>query len=249
MAATQRAVSPPVTVGKYNALSLGIVPNEAGELMLGKGARKRPLREVHLELARIDNEKTLKKALASFGYSSSVQLTPVEKGLLVGPDGENIHFPLAFDEVFKEKFWIAPLGGTYFGYKGFGLNMLIELDNVIGGGEADLIRKLDSIGRPTTPERVSQTIEAYALDGLDSIEESKKRLGKAVQVTIECGNNLMFLPGEKEHRCREEYMTHGIPMAAEQVNKLRKIAEDIGIPFNIKPVDESNDQHAGSSAY
>ena len=74
----------------------------------------------------------------------------MEKGLLKGPEGEEIRYPLVFDEVFKNKFWVAPLGGTYFGYKGFGLNMFLELDNVIGGGVPGLIRMLDDQGNPTT---------------------------------------------------------------------------------------------------
>jgi len=236
MAATQRAVSPPVDAAKFNASVLGIAESEDGRLLIGKGDRKTPLRDVHLRLARIDNEDDLKKEIADYGYGPDVRLTSVEKGLLKGPEGEDIQFPLAFDDVFKEKFWIAPLGGTYFGYKGFGLNMLIELDNVVGGGEAGLIRQLDTEGRRETPERVSHTIEAYAIDALYPLKEAKARLGEAVRVTAECGNDLMFLPGEKEQLCRKRYMEQGAPLSAKRLTVLRSLAEELGIPFRLTPL-------------
>jgi LDH2 family malate/lactate/ureidoglycolate dehydrogenase len=236
MAATQRAVSPAIDVAKFNAVTLGMTKTVDGQFVIGKGERKTPLRQVHLPLSRIDTENDLKNKLADFGYETSLRLISVEKGLLKGPEGEDIFFPLAFDDVFKEQFWIAPLGGTYFGYKGFGLNMLIELDNVVGGGEKGLIRKLDSDGRPRTPERVSHTIEAYAIDGLIPLEKSKGRIGKAVRVTRECGNALIFLPGEKEQTCRKERIKLGIPMSAERLDRLRKIADDVGVPFDLEPI-------------
>ncbi len=236
MAATQRAVSPAIGVAKFNAITLGMSETADGQFLIGKGDRKTPLRRVHLELSRIDTEDDLKKELANFGYENSFQLNSVEKGLLKGPDGEDIYHPLAFDDVFKEQFWIAPLGGTYFGYKGFGLNMLIELDNVVGGGAEGFIRKLDSDGKPRTPERVSHTIEAYAIDGLNPLAESKRRLGKAVRLTRECGSGLTFLPGEKEQICRKENLERGIPMSVEQLSKLREIADEVGVLFDLEPI-------------
>ncbi|UCE56344.1 MAG: Ldh family oxidoreductase, partial [Desulfobacterales bacterium] len=195
MAATQRAISPALDVAKYNSKVLGIFKDADGMLIIPIGNRQRKLAEVHLCVAR---SETQEEALRKLGSAKPIKLRAVEKGLLKGPQGENIHFPLAFDEVFKTYFWVAPLGGTYFGYKGFGLNMLIELDNVIGGGTSELIRILDSEGKRTTLERVSQTLEAYAIDILVPLEEAKMRLKEAVDTTIRCGNRLMYLPGQKE---------------------------------------------------
>ena len=156
--------------------------------------------------------------------------------MLKGPAGEDIRYPLSFDEVFKSEFWVAPLGGTFFGYKGFGLIMLIELDNVIGGGEPDLIRRLDANGKPETPEWVSQTIEAYAIDAKYPLPEAKKRIGESVRTTRRCGNELMFLPGEKEQIARRENLKRGIPMTADQLKKLAAVARRVGIAFNLKPI-------------
>ena len=233
MAATQRAVSPALEVAKFNAKVLGIIKDADGMFTIPLGNQKKKLSEVHLCVAR---SETQKEALRKLGSEKSIRLRAVEKGLLKGPEGENIHFPLAFDEVFKTHFCVAPLGGTYFGYKGFGLNMLIELDNVIGGGAPGLIRILDSEGKRTTLERVSQTLEAYAIDIVVPLEEAKMRLKEAVDTTLRCGNRLMYLPGQKEQETRKEYLAHGIPMTAERIARLRNVAADkrVGISFDLE---------------
>ena len=232
MAATQRAVSPALDVAHFNSKVLGIVKDADGIFTIPLGNQKRKLSEVHLSAARCETQK---EALRKLGLNKSIKLKAVEKGLLKGPQGENIHFPLAFDDVFKTHFWVAPLGGTYFGYKGFGLNLLIELDNVIGGGAPGLIRILDSEGQRKTLERVSQTLEAYAIDIVVPLEEAKMRLKEAVDTTLKCGNRLMYLPGQKEQETKKAYLAHGIPMTAERIARLRSVAADkrVGISFDL----------------
>jgi len=235
MAATQRAVSPALEVAKYNTKALGIHLDADAVLTIPIGNQKKELSKVHLFVAR---SETREEALQELGCDPSIRLRSVEKGLLKGPQGENIHFPLAFDEVFKTQFWVAPLGGTHFGYKGFGLNMLIELDNVMGGGTPGLIRVLDSGGKRATLERVSQTLEAYAIDMIIPIEEAKMRLKQAVDTTVGCANRLMYLPGQKEQETRKEYLANGIPMTPERMDRLRSIAADkrVGVLKIISPL-------------
>jgi len=236
MATTQRAVSPAVNAAQHNAEQLGVYTDPKGLTFIGKGTQKIRLEQVHLALSKIDDAATLNKALAEFGYDETLCLKPVEPGLLMGPAGEDIHYPLAFDSVFKNQFWIAPLGGTLFGYKGFGLNMLVELDNVIGGGETGWIRKLNPQGKPETPERVSQTLEAHAIDAVYPLAEAKARLGTSVRLTGRCGNDLMILPGEKEQRSRDDLIQNGIPVSEHQLGKLRALAERLHVPFCLKAV-------------
>lgn len=235
MATTQRAVSPAVNTANNNAAALGIAVNSNGPVYIGRGERKALLRDVHLAIAQLDSDEALQQALSNLGYDSAVRLQSVEKGLVKGPSDEDINYPLAFDDIFKKQFSIAPLGGTYFGYKGFGLNMLVELDNVMGGGEAGLIRVLDAIGTPQTPERVAQTIEAYAIDMVYPLSEVKKQLGESVRTTRQCGNRFMFLPGEKEQLSRIKLLKEGIPVTVDQLKALRAFAEKAGVEFNLKP--------------
>ena len=235
MAATQRAVSPALAVARYNSDVLNIKRNKNGIFSMRCNGTEVKLSDIHLSVAK---SRSQKEALEKLGIKDSVELHAVEKGLLKGPDGEEIRYPLVFDDVFKNKFWVAPLGGTYFGYKGFGLNMLIELDNVVGGGVPGLIRVLDNQGNPTTPERVSQTIEAYAIDVISPLKEAKENLRRSVETTLQCGNSLMYLPGQKEQECRKEYFAHGIPMTAERVRLLEQTASDprVNMPFCLSPV-------------
>jgi LDH2 family malate/lactate/ureidoglycolate dehydrogenase len=236
MAATQRALSPALEIAKYNSKVLGIFRDADGMLTIPNGNQKHKLSEVHFAVA---SSETREEALRKLDFAKPVKLKPAQKGLLKGPQGENINFPLAFDEVFKNNFWVAALGGTYFGYKGFGLNMLIELDNVVGGGATGLIRILDGGGRRTTTERVSQTLEAYAIDILVPLKEAKMRLKEAVDTTIRCGNRLMYLPGQKEQETKKAYLTHGIPMTAERIARLRSVAADkrVGMSFDLSEIE------------
>lgn len=232
MASTQRAVSPAIEIGKFNTQALQITQDKEGVFFIGKGDKKKKLSEsLHLSLARSESIEQLRKKLNKLGYDDAINVKSVEKGLLKGPDGEEINYPIAFDKTFKKHFWIATIGGTFFGYKGFGLNMLIELDNVIGGGTTGVIRELDKNEKPQTPERVSQTIEAYAIDVLYPLEVAKIKLGESVKMTKNCGNNLLYLPGQKEQETRKEYLAKGIPMTPDSINKLKTIALEVGVPF------------------
>ena len=234
MAATQRAVSPAFEVAKYNARALEITQDKEGISYIGKGDKRKELSEdLHLSLARSESCGQLLNGLNKLGYDTTVKVKNVEKGLLRGPEGEERRYPLALDDTFKNHFWIAPLGGTFFGYKGFGLNMLIELDNVIGGGVTGLIRELDKNGNPKTTERVSQTIEAYAIDVLYPLEVAKIKLRESVKTTIDCGNHLLYLPGQKEQETKRDYLANGIPMTPERIDALKTIAAEVGVPFDI----------------
>ena len=237
MATTQRAVSPAIAAAKYNSQALEITQDKKGMSSIGRGDKKRELSDdLHLSLARIQSYEQLLGGLTELGYNTPIRLAAVERGLLKGPDGEEIRYPLAFNDTFKNHFWVAPLGGTFFGYKGFGLNMLIELDNVIGGGVSGLIRELDNNGTPQTTERVSHTIEAYAIDVLDPLEVAKRRLKESVEKTKDCGNPLLYLPGQKEQETKKNYLSNGIPMTQERLDKLRTIAEAVGVTFDIIPI-------------
>lgn len=111
--------------------------------------------------------------------------------------------------------------------------MLIELDNVIGGGVTGLIRELDKNGNPKTPERVSQTIEAYAIDVLYPLEVAKRRLRESVETTKDCGNQLLYLPGQKEQETKREYLANGIPMTQDRIDALKTIAAEVGVPLSL----------------
>ncbi len=235
MALTQRAVSPIIEVARHNQGVLGIVPDDSGDFLVQTGNGERKVSELHLEVA---TSRTRTEALEKLSLPHDLELRSPEKGLLKGPGDVDVNFPLVFDSVMKRECYVAQLGGTYFGYKGFGLNMLVELDNVLGGGVSGLIRQLTPEGQPATPERVAQTIEAYAIDVVEPLEKVKRRLRESVDVTADCGNELMYLPGHKEQAARREHLANGVPMTPGRIAMLKKVAADprVNLPFNLQPI-------------
>ncbi len=120
---------------------------------------------------------------------------------------------------------VLPLGGEQFGYKGSGLNILIELDNVIGGGS---LKRIPSM-RETPVCRVSHIFEAWRIDALFPYEETQERLKEAIRDIRAHGGEDMLLPGEREARRKTDAERHGIPYETAQLEVLQKIAETTGI--------------------
>jgi LDH2 family malate/lactate/ureidoglycolate dehydrogenase len=120
---------------------------------------------------------------------------------------------------------VLPLGGEQFGYKGSGLNILIELDNVIGGGSPERIPSM----RETPVCRVSQVLEAWRIDFLFPETEARQRLREAVHDIRAHGGSNMLLPGEREARRKAVAEMRGIPYQPSQWETLRSIAKRTGI--------------------
>jgi LDH2 family malate/lactate/ureidoglycolate dehydrogenase len=121
---------------------------------------------------------------------------------------------------------VLPLGGEQFGYKGSGLNILIELDNVIGGGSLERIPSM----RETPMCRVSQTFEAWRIDFLFPEEEALRRVREAVMDIRSYGGPDMLLPGEREARRKADAEKRGIPYETSQWETLDIISGKTGIP-------------------
>ena len=120
---------------------------------------------------------------------------------------------------------VLPLGGEQFGYKGSGLNILIELDNVIGGGSLERIPSM----RETPWCRVSQTFEAWRIDFLYPEEEALLRVGEAIKDIRSYGGPDMLLPGEREARRKADAEKRGIPYEKSQWETLDIISGKTGI--------------------
>ncbi|MBN2112357.1 Ldh family oxidoreductase [Candidatus Woesearchaeota archaeon] len=223
MASTQRAVSPAIKVAKDNFAKLMRLKHECGidyvsdleqiqgEAALGKG-----------KYSQIN--KQLKENLG-------IELAALPEQYVLDKEGREVRYPLSFNGYFKSNYWIAPLGGTTFGYKGFILNMMIEMDNITGGGNPNPIPS----GNQSAEGRVSQTVEAYCIDHYEPIDVIKRNLRIAVERTITSGGDGVKLPGQKEHEFMADRLSNGIPYNSEQIGRLVKAGEDAGVEFNVNP--------------
>ncbi len=120
---------------------------------------------------------------------------------------------------------VLPLGGERFGYKGSGLNILIELDNVLGGGSLERIPSM----RETPVCRVSHVFEAWRIDFLFPEEEARRRVEAAVRDIRAHGGPGMLLPGEREARRKADAEKRGIPYERSQWETLDLLSGETGI--------------------
>jgi LDH2 family malate/lactate/ureidoglycolate dehydrogenase len=160
----------------------------------------------------------------------------VEKSSLPFPvydqNGNETTDPHLFKDImdFLSNGSMIPVGGlgkgdADVGYKGTGLAILIELDNVIGGGLSEFVSSLVfDQGR-----WIRQTFEAWQIDTLFPKEKTLLHISETVQNIRKDQGNTMLLPGEKEARQREISLREGIPYTPKQIIRLEKLGQSIGL--------------------
>ena len=137
-----------------------------------------------------------------------------------------------FDGVvdFLKRGSMIPLGGmgeegADAGYKGTGMAMLIELDNVIGGGVSTYIDPLADDEK----RQIRQTFEAWRIDTLFERDDALAHISETLSDIKSHQGEEMLLPGEKESICRESALKHGIPYEAIQVSRLERLGQSVGL--------------------
>ena len=148
------------------------------------------------------------------------------------PDGLKTTDSRAFDGYadFLKRGSMIPLGGmgeegADAGYKGTGMAMLIELDNVIGAGVSRFIEPL----REDEKRRIRQTFEAWRIDTLFSRNDALAYISETVSDIKSQQGKGMLLPGEKEAIRRKNSLSHGIPYTASQIARLEKLGRSVGL--------------------
>lgn len=137
---------------------------------------------------------------------------------------------------------MVPLGGLFgegqgpkadSGYKGSGLSMLIELDNVIGGGFSQYVS-------PTVHDKgrwIRQSFEAWRIDTLFPQDQAIREISRTVDDIRAYGGKNMLLPGEKETKDRKDAIINGIPYEDIQIGRLEGSATEVGMA-RLKPVNK-----------
>ena len=140
-------------------------------------------------------------------------------------------FAPSIDDLDNVKGSVFPLGSTLAGYKGDAMLRFIEIDNALGGGPIVQI----PLGSKDASRRISHTFEAQAIDVMYSKEEALERVKELMRDYEEhyFGPNSRW-PGDRAEKAREYSEKEGIPYSEGQINTLRRAAEHVGLPFDLK---------------
>lgn len=126
---------------------------------------------------------------------------------------------------------LLPLGSRLetSSHKGYGLGLMVDiLSGLLPGGASGLwsdVRQLEQ----------GHWFAAWRIDAFRDLGEFKadmKRLVDSIRATRpEPGRESVLVPGDPEHRARADRSVNGVPLDAETVEGLQKLAEEIGSPF------------------
>jgi LDH2 family malate/lactate/ureidoglycolate dehydrogenase len=148
------------------------------------------------------------------------------------PDGSKTADAQVFDGFvdFLKQGSMIPLGGmgeggADVGYKGTGMAILIELDNVLGAGMSTYIDPLVEDEK----RRIRQTFEAWRIDTLFEQDDALRYISQTISDIKSDQGDGILLPGEKESIHRENVLKHGIPYTAIQITRLEKLGQTVDL--------------------
>jgi uncharacterized oxidoreductase len=159
----------------------------------------------------------------------------------VSSSGEPLTDPAAFEDGDGA---ILPLGGHTSGYKGFGLGVIAELFAGMFGdasvaGEIEGSVNNAALFLAVDPDRFGTRKDNRAR--IEALSEFLRAADYSTDIPAGPGarGEQALLPGEAEHRTREEHETEGIPFAQETLDLLAEVATDYGIGDAVPPSFES----------
>jgi len=145
----------------------------------------------------------------------------IPKGWALDKDGNPTTDP-------REAAIMCPAGG----YKGYGLALMFECLSSLMVGNPLLAPRL--LGREGAPRGAQNSVVAAIDIGRWTDVDQYKRNIDETAIGIKGlpkaeGVDEIFLPGEPEDRVYQERIENGIPLPAGTVNRLREVAEDLGV--------------------
>lgn len=157
---------------------------------------------------------------------------------VVGSSGESVTDPNAFED---GEGAMLPLGGHTAGYKGFGLGVVAELfagmfgDAFVAGQEVDGIVNNSALFIAADPDRfATREANRARVEALTTFLRSSD-YPDDIPTSPGARDGKALLPGEAEHRTREERETEGIPFAQETLDLLAELATEQGVGEAVPP--------------
>jgi LDH2 family malate/lactate/ureidoglycolate dehydrogenase len=219
-----------------------VVPTRASEPVLGTN----PLA---YGIPRAAGEPIVFDMATSTAAGNKVRLhqlngTPVPEGWVVDGQGNSVtDAEIANRLIFGRgggTGGLTPLGATpvLSSHKGYGLALLVHfLGGTLAGG------RFAGSRNPGHPQGVGDNIGHFFLaidpaafrdigDFLADVDDVETSLRQAPPADPSLP---VLLPGDIEERTRQDRLAAGIPLAPALLDKLRKIAGDLGVPFVLAP--------------
>lgn len=131
---------------------------------------------------------------------------------------------------------ILPLGGEgeeYSGHKGYGLALMVDvLCGVLSGSGTGL--GVDSDKAKPNVGHFFMAIDPGAFRPLDEFRRDMDRLAKELKNSPKAqGQNRIYIHGEKSFAKMEKYRREGIPLEAPVVDSMKKIGEELHVPWPV----------------
>ena len=139
---------------------------------------------------------------------------------------------------------LLPLGGLgeeLGGHKGSGLSMLVDLFSGVLSGAAWGWHVRHTIS--DRPANVGHTIAAINIEAFMPKEEFFDRLEKFISEIKSLKKHpkaeRIWIPGEKAWLTMQTRLKIGIPLHRNVLNELKRISDEVGVPFTVKIVKET----------
>jgi len=197
-ATTQKAVSEALAVGKRNASRL----REHNQ-------RSNPPFSAE-DVVALQNQYVLEgDAQAEAVLREEIGLEPLKRGYMMTASGIEMVYPPS-DRYLMEACSLQFLGGTLFGHKGFGLNMVVDQELVRVGGRAahEMLpgsgRKEDRVAFCFAAEQFNVFAPAKARPAGLPLDPLKLAGDYIRRIERECaGKTGFFIPGQREQKARQ----------------------------------------------
>jgi len=136
---------------------------------------------------------------------------------------------------------LLPLGGPaeLRGYKGYGLSLLVDLLSGVLAGAAFGHR----VGCPSEQENADighffAAIKVENFRPADCFKADMDDYIRSLKATPKLpGQERIYIHGEKEFELTHKYQLEGVPLLDEIVKALKQAGQAVGVPFDLKPID------------
>jgi L-2-hydroxycarboxylate dehydrogenase (NAD+) len=157
----------------------------------------------------------------------------IPEGWAADQDGKPITDP---NRYYLDKGALLPLGGTpqMGSYKGFGLSVAVEILCSMLSGALSIPQIAH---QPDSEGRANHFFGALHIDSFIPAADFKKSMDEMIKTFRSLprapGVDRIYLAGEKEAALEKERMKNGIPFHPSVVASLKKLAEELGVEYDL----------------